>query len=167
MRALNRVELIGRLGADPELRYTQQGTPVATLSVATNEQWTDKTTGEMREETEWHRVILWQRLAEIAQQYIRKGSRVFVAGQIKTRKWQDQSGQDRYTTEVRARDLMMLDSQGEQPSAFQTPPQSHQGQAAQHQPNAQARPQQPHPHAPAPFGMQPDNAADFDDDIPF
>lgn len=129
MRSLNRVELIGRLGADPDLRYTQSGEAVATISLATNEQWTDRTTGEPREETEWHRCVLWRRLAEIAQQYLRKGSRIYAAGQIKTRKWQDQSGADRYTTEIRVRDLMMLDGQHDsapaprqQPQQYQPPP---------------------------------------------
>lgn len=110
MRSLNRVELIGRLGIDPDIRYTQAGDAVATLKIATSEQWKDKTTGEPREETDWHRCVIWRRLAEIAEQYLQKGARVYVAGQLKTRRWQDQNGQDRYTTEVQVRDMILLSS---------------------------------------------------------
>lgn len=157
MRSLNRVELIGHLGADPEIRYTQAGDAVATLSIATSEQWKDKATGEPREETEWHRCVLWRRLAEIAGQYLTKGAPVYISGSKKTRKWQDQSGQDRYTTEIKCRDLIMLDSQGNQSG----PPQPRQQAApAQHRGNGQQRP----PTASASFQHQ---APDFDDDVPF
>jgi single-strand DNA-binding protein len=111
MRSLNQVQLIGRLGADPEIRYTQSGDAVATLSIATSESWKDKATGEPKEQTEWHRCVLWRRLGEIASQYLTKGSRVYISGSIKTRKWQDKSGTDRYTTEVQVRDLLMPDGQ--------------------------------------------------------
>lgn len=100
MASRNKVELIGRLGQDPEVRTTTNGTKVASLSVATSERWRDKTTGEQREATEWHRVVLWDKLAELAEQYLFKGSEVLLVGKLQTRKWQDQSGQDRYTTEV-------------------------------------------------------------------
>lgn len=100
MASRNKVELIGRLGQDPEVRTTTNGTKVASLSVATSERWRDKTTGEQREATEWHRVVLWDKLAELAEQYLFKGSEVLLVGKLQTRKWKDQSGQDRYTTEV-------------------------------------------------------------------
>lgn len=104
---LNRVMLIGHLGRDPEVRYTKDGTAVANLRLATSEQWTDKA-GEKQERTEWHTVVLWGRLAEIAEQYLQKGRLVFVEGRLETRKWQDQSGADRYSTEVKAQTLQML-----------------------------------------------------------
>ncbi|MFQ6017238.1 MAG: single-stranded DNA-binding protein [Kiloniellaceae bacterium] len=113
--SVNKVILVGNLGRDPEIRSTQDGTPVGNLSVATSESWRDKNTGERRERTEWHRVVIFnERLVEIAEKYLRKGSKVYIEGQLQTRKWQDQSGADRYTTEVvlnRFRgELTMLDS---------------------------------------------------------
>ena len=114
--SLNKVMLIGRLGKDPEVRYTKDGTAVANLSLATSEQWKDKA-GEKQERTEWHRIVLWGRQAEIAQQYLQKGRLVYVEGRIETRKWQDQNGQDRYSTEVRAMDFQMLDRGENMPSA--------------------------------------------------
>ena len=107
-RSLNRAQVIGNLGQDPDLRSLQSGMAVCNLAVATSESWTDKNTGEHREETEWHRVTLWGKLAEIAAQYLRKGDKVFLEGKLKTRKWQDQNGQDRYTTEIHADNLLML-----------------------------------------------------------
>ncbi len=107
--SVNRVILVGNLGADPEVRSTQGGSAVANLRLATSEQWNDKTTGERQERTEWHRVVLFGRLAEIAQQYLQKGAMVYVQGRLQTRKWQ-QEGQDRYTTEVVADGMQMLDS---------------------------------------------------------
>ena len=99
--SVNKVILIGNLGADPEIRRTQDGRPVANLRVATSESWKDKTTGERREKTEWHRVVIFnENLCRIAEQYLKKGSKVYLEGALQTRKWQDQSGQDRYTTEV-------------------------------------------------------------------
>lgn len=97
---LNKVTLIGNLGADPEIRHTQAGDPIANLRVATSEHWKDKSTGEKRERTEWHRVCIFGPLARIAEQYLTKGSKVYLEGKIQTRKWQDQSGADRYSTEV-------------------------------------------------------------------
>lgn len=105
-----RVTIIGNLGVDPEVRYTQSGKPVANLSVATSEKWKDKQSGELREETEWHRLVCYQRLAEIAGEFLRKGSKVYIEGKIKTRKWQGQDGKDNYTTEIIVNDLQMLDS---------------------------------------------------------
>jgi single-strand DNA-binding protein len=99
--SVNKVILIGNLGADPEIRRTQDGRPIANLRLATTDTWRDKTTGERRERTEWHRVVIFnENLAKIAEQYLKKGARVYVEGQLQTRKWQDQQGQDRYTTEV-------------------------------------------------------------------
>ncbi len=100
MADLNRASLMGRLGQDPEIRATQTGEKVANFSIATGEQWKDKTTGEKRERTEWHRVVIWGPLAGVAEQYLKKGARVMVEGNIRTRKWQDQSGQDRWSTEI-------------------------------------------------------------------
>lgn len=99
-RGLNKVMLIGNLGQDPEIRYMQNGNTVTNLNIATSESWKDKQTGENRERTEWHRVVVFGKLAEIANEYCKKGTQVYVEGQLQTRKWQDESGQDRYTTEV-------------------------------------------------------------------
>lgn len=107
-RGINKVILIGNLGADPETRYTASGTAVTTISLATTDTWRDKQTGENQERTEWHRVVFWNRLAEIAGEYLRKGRQVYVEGRLQTRKWQDQNGQDRYTTEIVASEMQML-----------------------------------------------------------
>jgi single-strand DNA-binding protein len=104
---INKVILIGNLGADPEIRYSQDGTPVATFNVATTERWKGQD-GQMKEQTEWHRIVAWRRLAEICGEYLSKGSRVYVEGKLQTRKWKDQSGNDRYTTEIVAREMKML-----------------------------------------------------------
>ncbi len=115
--SVNKVILVGNLGRDPEVRHTQDGSPIVTLSVATSENWRDRTSGERRERTEWHRVVIFNdRLGEVAQKFLRKGSKVYLEGQLQTRKWQDQSGQERYTTEVvlgKFRgELTMLDTRG-------------------------------------------------------
>jgi single-strand DNA-binding protein len=115
--SVNKVILVGNLGRDPEVRSTQDGTKVANLSLATSETWRDRNTGERRERTEWHRVVIFnERLADVAEKYLRKGSKIYVEGQLQTRKWTDQNGQDRYSTEVvlqRFRgELTMLDSRG-------------------------------------------------------
>ena len=110
---LNKVLIIGNLGADPEIKYTQAGSPVANLSVATSERWKDKNTGEQKEQVEWHRVVIFGRLAEIAEQYLKKGSKIFVEGKLQTRDWEDSEGKKRYTTEVVAREMTMLDSKGD------------------------------------------------------
>lgn len=111
--SVNKVILIGNLGRDPEVRYTPNGTAVAQVSIATTEAWKDKQSGENQERTEWHRVVFYSRLAEIVGEYLRKGSKIFIEGRLQTRKWQDKnSGQDRYTTEVIADSLQMLDGKG-------------------------------------------------------
>lgn len=107
MRGVNKVILVGTLGRDPEVRYTPNGNAIANLNMATSEQWTDKQSGERQERTEWHRVVIFGKLAEIAGQYLKKGSQVYLEGKLQTRKWQDQSGQDRYSTEV------VLDANGQ------------------------------------------------------
>ncbi len=112
MSSLNKAMLIGRLGQEPEVRYTQSNTAVATLSVATSERFKDSN-GESQERTEWHRVVAWGRLAEICQQYLHKGSLVFIEGPIQTRQWEDKDGQKRYTTEIKALQMTMLDSKGD------------------------------------------------------
>ncbi len=119
-RGINKVILIGNLGADPEIRYMPTGGAVANLTIATSESWTDKQTNEKKEQTEWHRVVIYQRLAEIAGEYLRKGSKVYIEGRLRTRKWQDLQGVERYTTEIIAGELQMLDGKPEgnqQPAA--------------------------------------------------
>jgi single-strand DNA-binding protein len=153
MSGINKVILIGNLGADPEVRYTPSGDAVATLSVATSERWKDKQTGEPVEKTEWHRVILWRRLAEIAQQYLHKGSKVYIEGKLATRKWTDQSGHDRYTTEIVGNEMQMLDSRGSGEGGTTQRAQGS-GQNDRATSANQARAPEPPP-------------ADFDDDIPF
>ena len=111
-RGINKVILVGNLGADPENRTSQTGNAITNISVATSETWKDKSTGQQQERTEWHRVVFFNRLAEIAAEYLRKGSKVYVEGSLRTRKWQDQNGQDRYTTEVVGNEMQMLDSRG-------------------------------------------------------
>jgi single-strand DNA-binding protein len=160
---LNKVMLIGRLGADPEVRYMPSGGAVTTLSLATSRRWKDRQTGERREETEWHRVVMFNRLAEIAGEYLKKGSQAYIEGHIRTRKWQGQDGQDRYTTEIVADSMNMLDSRsggtsdfgGEQASGGYSRPASPSQQPAQQQ-SAGSMPPPPPP-----------NYDDFDDDIPF
>lgn len=111
-RGINKVILIGNLGADPETRYTQNNTAVTNFNLATSETWRDKQSGEQRENTEWHRVVMFGRLGEIAGEYLKKGSKVYIEGRLQTRKWQGQDGQDRYTTEIIANEMQMLDSRG-------------------------------------------------------
>lgn len=107
-RGINKVILVGNLGRDPEIRYTQNGDPIANITVATSESWKDKNTGENRENTEWHRVVMFRGLAKVAEDWLKKGQQVYIEGRLQTRKWQDQSGQDRYTTEIVANDMQML-----------------------------------------------------------
>ena len=107
---LNKVLIIGNLGNDPEIKYTQSGSPVANLSIATSERWKDKNSGEQKEQVEWHRVVLFSRLAEIAEQYLKKGSKVFIEGKLQPRDWEASEGKKRYTTEIIAREMSMLDS---------------------------------------------------------
>ena len=111
-RGINKVILVGNLGNDPEIRYTQAGAAITNISIATSETWKDKQTGQPQERTEWHRVVFFNRLAEIAGEYLRKGSKVYVEGGLRTRKWQDKEGQDRYTTEIVSNEMQMPDSRG-------------------------------------------------------
>ncbi|MCO7216840.1 single-stranded DNA-binding protein, partial [Halomonas sp. OfavH-34-E] len=113
-RGVNKVILIGNIGQDPEVRYTPSGNPVGNLRLATTDSWMDRQSGQRQERTEWHSVVLFNKLAEIAQQYVRKGSRVYIEGRLQTRKWKAQDGQDRYSTEIVANDMQMLDSRGDQ-----------------------------------------------------
>ena len=113
-RGINKVILVGSLGADPETRYTPSNTAVTNLRLATSDSWKDKQTGEKQDRTEWHSVVLWNRLAEIAAEYLRKGSKVYIEGRLQTRKWQAKDGSDRYSTEIVANDMQMLDSRGTQ-----------------------------------------------------
>lgn len=149
MAGINKVIIVGNLGNDPEMRTMPNGEAVANISVATSESWTDKNTGERREVTEWHRIVFYRRYAEICGQYLRKGSKIYIEGKLRTRKWQDQNGQDRYTTEIQGDVLQMLDSRNTANSV--------EGQASYQATNqsAKAMPQQ---------DLPPDN---FDDDIPF
>jgi single-strand DNA-binding protein len=116
-RGINKVILVGNLGADPETRYTAGGAAITNIRIATSETWRDKQTGENQERTEWHRVVFFSRLAEIAGEYLRKGSQVYIEGSLRTRKWQDQGGQDRYTTEIVANEMQMLGGRGDDASA--------------------------------------------------
>ena len=112
-RGVNKVILVGNLGQKPDMTYTQSNTAVANLSLATSESWKDKDSGDLKTKTEWHRVVYFGKLAEIAEQYLDKGSKVYIEGKLQTRKWQDQAGNDRYTTEVLGQELTMLDSRGD------------------------------------------------------
>ena len=111
-RGVNKVILIGNLGQDPEVKYMPSGGAIANITLATSESWKDKNTGEQKENTEWQRVVFFRRLAEIAGEYLKKGSKVYIEGKLQTRKWQDQSGNDRYTTEIIANEMQMLDGRG-------------------------------------------------------
>ncbi|AMF97601.1 MULTISPECIES: single-stranded DNA-binding protein [Vibrio] len=176
-RGINKVILVGNLGNDPEIRYMPNGGAVANITIATSESWRDKATGEQREKTEWHRVVLFGKLAEVAGEYLRKGSQVYVEGQLQTRKWQDQSGQDRYSTEVVVQGfngvMQMLGgrAQGGAPmgGGQQQQQQGGWGQpqqpAQQQQYNAPQQQQQQAPQQQQPQYNEP--PMDFDDDIPF
>ena len=170
-RGVNKVILVGNLGNDPETRYTQAGAAITNISVATSETWKDKQTGQPQERTEWHRVVFFNRLAEIAGEYLRKGSKVYVEGSLRTRKWQDQSGQDRYTTEVVGSEMQMLDSRGAGQGArgFQGGGDFNQAPPQQQAPAAGA-PAAGAPAASAAGGASPQGGGsfeNFDDDIPF
>lgn len=169
-RGVNKAIIIGNLGADPETRYTAGGTAVTNVNVATSETWRDKNSGDMQERTEWHRIVFFARLAEIAGEYLRKGSKVYIEGRIQTRKWQGQDGQDRYTTEIVANEMQMLDSRGggqggsapfggQQRGGGQ---QGGQGYGGGQRGGGQSQPpQQPQP------AQDPGFDDDLDDDIPF
>jgi len=151
-RGINKVIIVGNLGQDPETRYMPSGKAVTNLRVATSENWKDKQTGEQREQTEWHSVVMYDRLAEIAAEYLRKGSQVYLEGKLRTRKWQDKEGRDRYTTEVIANEMQMLGSRGGGGA----------GTESRSEPRA-AGGDRPAP-VPAPASEREDA---FDDDIPF
>lgn len=171
-RGINKAILIGNLGADPETRYTASGTAVTNINLATSDSWRDKSSGEMQERTEWHRVVFFARLAEVAGEYLRKGSKVYVEGRIQTRKWQGQDGQDRYTTEIVANEMQMLDTKGggggSAPfggGAQQRPQQSGGGNYGGGQQRGDGPSSyQPPQHEPA---GDPGFDDDLDDDIPF
>ncbi|STX50287.1 single strand binding protein [Legionella busanensis] len=157
-RGINKVILIGNVGSDPEVRYMPNGNAVATLSIATSETWKDKQTGDKQERTEWHRVVCFNRLGEIAGEYVRKGSKLYIEGSLRTRKWQDQQGQDRYTTEIVATDVQMLDSKVGGSAGFddtQSAPPQH--QQPSYQSSASTNRKNP----------AEDAFAELDDDIPF
>lgn len=159
-RGINKVILIGNLGADPEIRYMPSGSAIATLNVATTEGWKDKQTGERQERTEWHRVVMFNRLGEIAGEYLRKGAKVYIEGSLRTRKWQDKSGADRYTTEIVGNEMQMLDSRsggGAAPGNFAP---------ASAQP-ATAAPAASNTTSAAPQSTVAADVDDFDDDVPF
>ncbi|UOA07734.1 MULTISPECIES: single-stranded DNA-binding protein [Methylobacter] len=163
---LNKVTLIGRLGADPEVRYMPTGGAVANITLATNFRWKDKQSGEKKESTEWHRVVFFNRLAEIAGEYLKKGSQLYVEGRLQTRKWQGQDGLDRYTTEIIATEMHMLDSRSGGTSNFggdQAQMGGHSAPSSKpaYQPQQPAQQNNPGSTPPLP------NYDDFDDDIPF
>lgn len=164
-RGINKVILIGNLGADPETRYMPSGGAVTNVRLATSEQWKDKQTGQPQERTEWHRVVFFNRLGEIAGEFLRKGSKVYVEGQIRTRKWQGQDGQDRYTTEIVAGEMQMLDSRGQGGGGQY----DQGGQFDQSADSYSQAPRQQGGGSQAPAGSQeqPADFGDFDDDIPF
>ncbi|HET8730528.1 MAG TPA: single-stranded DNA-binding protein [Moraxellaceae bacterium] len=179
MRGVNKVILVGNLGRDPEVRYLPSGGAVANVTIATSEAWKDKNTGQQQEQTEWHRVVFYGKLAEIAGEYLKKGSKVYVEGSLHTRKWQDkQTGQDKYSTEIKANTMQMLDSRGQGGGGGQSagfgggddfaaaggnfPSYEDFDQGA-----APARPTQRPASAPAGAPQRPAPADDFDDDIPF
>lgn len=159
--SLNKVEIIGNLGADPEVRYMPSGGAVANLSIATTESWKDKTTGEKKELTEWHRVVIFGKLAEIAGEYLRKGSKVFIEGGLRTRKWTDQAGVERYTTEINVgmngRMIMLSHANDNQQGGGQ--------QQQRQQFSGGGQQQRPQGGQQKPSGNEP--PMDFDDDIPF
>jgi single-strand DNA-binding protein len=159
-RGVNKAIIVGTLGQDPDVKYTASGSPVVNISVATNESWKDKTTGENVEKTEWHRIVIFGKLGEIAAQYLKKGSQVYFEGKIQTRKWQDQTGNDRYSTEIVANEMQMLGgrpSGGDSAVPF-SPPAQQQRQVPAQQQQPQAPAQQSAPAAPIDDGF---------DDIPF
>ncbi|KAG1654016.1 Single-stranded DNA-binding protein [Nymphon striatum] len=165
MASINKVILVGNLGQDPEVKYMPSGGAVTNISIATTDSWKDKATGEKKDKTEWHRVVFFNRLAEIAGEYLRKGSQVYVEGSLRTRKWQNQQGQDQYTTEIVAREMQMLGSRAGGSGDFQNRPSQGQGQGqsqgqAQSQGYSNQKPQQQ-------TSEPPQNFDNFDDDIPF
>ncbi len=164
-RGVNKVILIGNLGQDPDVRSMPNGNAVTKITVATSESWKDKNTGQQQERTEWHRVVAFARLAEIMGEYLRKGSKVYIEGSLRTNKWQDQNGQDRYTTEIVANEMQMLDSRGGGTASMGGGYQQQDNGFSSQPPPAQQAPAQQAPAASAP-AAQP-QGGDFEDDIPF
>ncbi|CAC9436702.1 Single-stranded DNA-binding protein [Bathymodiolus heckerae thiotrophic gill symbiont] len=155
MAGINKVILVGNLGQDVELKYTSSGDAVANISIATSDSWLDKNTGQKQERTEWHRVVLFRKTAELASQYLHKGSKIYIEGKLQTRKWQDQSGQDRYTTEIVSREMQFLDSKNSG------------APAPQQQAPAPVQQSAPASQQPAIDPITPVDNTGFDDDIPF
>lgn len=157
-RGVNKVILIGNVGGEPETRYMPNGNAVTTLSIATSESWKDKDTGNKQERTEWHRVVCFNKLGEIAGEYVRKGSKLYIEGSLRTRKWQDAQGQDRYTTEIVASDFQMLDSKAANSSYGDTSPApQYENPAAFNKPQLSSQTPQTAPHT----------GFDMDEDVPF
>ncbi|MCO4757268.1 MAG: single-stranded DNA-binding protein [Oceanospirillaceae bacterium] len=190
-RGVNKVILVGNLGGDPEVRYMPSGGAVTNVTIATSESWKDKQSGQQQERTEWHRVVFFNRLAEIAGEYLRKGSQIYIEGSLRTRKWQDNNGQDKYTTEIVASEMQMLGGRGGDGGGFQqqgqggggyqqqqpqqsqqqgyqqqAPQQNYQQQQPQ-QNYQQQTPQQAAPQSQAAPQQPAQGFDDFDDDIPF
>lgn len=159
-RGVNKVILVGNIGQDPETRFSGAGAAITNVSIATSESWKDKQTGQQQERTEWHRVVFFNRLGEIAGEYLKKGSKVYVEGSLRTRKWQDKSGQDKYTTEIVANEMQMLDSRG----TGQAGGGGQMDQQQQYGGAQAAAPQQPQSQQPVAAAA---GADDWDDDIPF
>jgi len=153
VKGINKVILVGNLGSDPETRHMTSGSVMCTFNVATSETWKDKQTGQPQERTEWHRIVIFNRLAEIAGEYLKKGSKVYLEGALRTRKWQDQQGQDRYTTEIVVSELQMLDNKGGGDTRQHQQPTQQERSTANDYKQAKNQPMQA--------------AVDFEDDIPF
>ncbi len=160
-RGVNKVILVGNCGQDPEVRYMPSGGAVTNLSIATSESWKDKNTGDQQERTEWHRIVFFNRLAEIVEQYVKKGTKLYVEGSLRTRKWQGQDGQDRYTTEIVASEMQMLDSRGSQGGYEQ------QSGASMAPPPPQQSSSQQSPQSNQSSGQTQNADWDVGDDIPF
>jgi single-strand DNA-binding protein len=157
-RGVNKVILVGNLGADPDTRYMPSGKAVTNIRLATSESWKDRQTGDMQERTEWHSIVMYDKLGEIAAEYLRKGSQVYIEGKIRTRKWQDKEGKDRYTTEIIADQMQMLGSRGGGGGAPSEP----------REPRSSSRPAPAEDRAAAPVDEGGGGAGgEFDDDIPF
>jgi single-strand DNA-binding protein len=163
-RGINKVILIGNLGGDPEVRYTTTGNKaIANVNLATSDSWRDRETGEQQERTEWHRVVFFERLAEIVEQYLRKGSKIYVEGRLRTRKWQDRDGNDRYTTEIVANEMQMLDGRGAGSGGGGAPAESGGSGGG----GGASRPARSNTSEPPPRSQSEPPMDDFDDDIPF
>jgi single-strand DNA-binding protein len=163
MASINKVILVGNLGRDPEVRYSADGAAICNISIATTSNWKDKATGERREETEWHRIVFYNRLAEIVGEYLKKGRSVYIEGRLRTRKWQNKEGQDVYTTEVIADQMQMLGGRDDMGGGGNSGGGEYEGSGSTPS-RPTARPQAQRPQAPA---ASPASLGDLDDDIPF